>query len=694
MSHTKTPIGIPSMFFKKCIKFCYYFAVSIAFIFCQNYTQVAFGEDTLSLKPTQNQVLTCAEVRDRMNQMLDLHYLFKDFNEELSQRTFHKLFTALDPSKIFFTLQDLNHFKELKTTLGEKIQNNDCSFVFDIYDVFKQRVKSRVEKAHKILRHSLIFNPPKLMEVGKANWLYTQSELDERLTKKILFQYLSMKNDDNYSEAIKEIIDKNYNKIEKKYLNYSTDKLYSILLNSFAESLDPHSSHMLPSEQDSFNIHITNKLEGIGALLKEEDGAILVKSLIKGGVAQKDGRLKVNDRLIAVDAGDGVGYRDLSSLDLDEAVNLIRGKKGSQIKLIIIRKGLEETEKININLVRDEVDIQNENVHSIVYNYKGNSVGIIKIPNFYTDLNCKNKLFVRCEGVAYDTEQELRKLVKMGVSAVLIDLRNNGGGDFPESIKLASLFIPHGTIVQTMDKNKFKTKQDSFDYAWIYKGPLVVLINRFSASASEIFAGAIQDYERGIIVGDDHSYGKATVQVVQEISGTNGRKSDGAIKVTQNKFYRPGGSSNQRIGVRSDIFVPSINVAYDIGEGYLEYALPRDTTSSATGFKPFQDLSPLISKLKKMSAERLADNSNYKEIFAKIEKIRNEKNKPLPLTMKYIKVIEARKNADDQINEELDNNSDNFAVLDKKDEQLKEAVEITIDTVKLSANTPKWVGVR
>ncbi|MES2615136.1 MAG: carboxy terminal-processing peptidase [Bdellovibrionota bacterium] len=579
-----------------------------------NSSQITYGQGTLNANPRQNQVLSCSEVKSRINQMIDLHYSYREFNEELSQRTFSKFFENLDSGKIFLTVADINQFKHLKLDIGKKISENNCNFIFNIHDMFKNRVQIETQKAIQFLEDPFIFSSKMSMETGKLNWAKNEKELNLRLKKRILFQYLSLKQKQIPENEIRNKIKVSYIKFEKKYENMSNDKIYSLFLNSFAQSLDPHSSHMLPAEQDSFSIHISNKLEGIGAQLKEEDGLIVVKSLILGGVAQKDGRLKVGDILVAVDAGNGEGLQDMAFVDVEKAVELIRGKKGTEAKLVVLRKSTKGNEKINISLMRDEISLQDENVRSAIYNEHGENIGIIKISNFYADLKCKNKLFVRCHGVSSDTAAKLKKLKRVGMSAILIDLRNNGGGDFLESIKLASLFIPQGVIVQTIDKNKYISSEEVASNMELYKEPLIVLVNKLSASASEIFAGAIQDYGRGIIVGDEHTYGKATVQVVQEMPGTEGRKNDGAIKVTQNKFYRPSGTSNQRVGVSADIIDAGILANCDIGEEKLDYALPQDAIASVIGFKPLQNLNALVEKLKKLSRGRLEKNSKYQEL--------------------------------------------------------------------------------
>ena len=652
--------------------------------------QLAYGENSKNAR-TFPPLLNCQETKSRIDSMLDLHFYYSEFNEELSSRTLKKIFETMDPGKIYFIKPDIISFENSEKNIDKKLKLNNCIFLFDINKLFIKRVHERTEKAKLILTKQIDFSKPDFISTAKLDWSANSDEANERIRKRIKLQFLTTKENNETELKVRERLIKNYTRIEKKYQEIDNDKLYSILLNSFALSMDPHSAHMLPSDHDSFVIHISNKLEGIGAQLQEKDGYIVVRSLVQGGVAQKDGRLKPKDKIVAVDPGNGEGLQDLIDLDVDQAVNLIRGKKGSNLKLVVLRKTNFGYEKININLIRDEVDLKEDEVKTEIYQSSNGKIGIIKIPTFYTDLKCKTKIFAQCKGVSYDVEKGLRKLSQEGINSLLIDLRNNGGGDFPESIKLTGLFIPNGTAVQTLDKSHSIKRQSIDESSWIYKGPLVVLINKYSASASEIFSGAIQDYARGIIVGDKSTYGKASVQIVQEIPGTQGRKTDGALKVTQSKFYRPGGTSNQKFGVQSNINIPSILEAYDIGEEQLDYALQADSIPQAKGFKPLQDLSFLVNRLKLISKERILKNKKYQELLAKIDKMKSEKNKNLPLTFEFAKIIEEQENPRDQNDEESENDN---SIINQNDLQLIEAINITSDSIKLSGNQHYWVGMR
>lgn len=651
--------------------------------------QLAYGENSRNAR-TITPLLNCQETKSRIDSMLDLHFYFSDFNEELSKRTSKKIFETLDPGKIYFIKSDIVSFENTERNIGKKLKQNNCTFLFDINKLFLKRVHERSEKAKSILAKQLSFSKPDFISNIKQDWSSSTEEANDRIQKRIKLQFLTTKENNETEQKARERLLKNYLRIEKKHQEIDNDKLYSILLNSFALSMDPHSAHMLPSDHDSFVIHISNKLEGIGAQLQEKDGYIIIRSLVQGGVAQKDGKLKPKDKIIAVDSGNREGFQNLIDTDVEQAVNLIRGKKGSALKLVVLRKTSIGNEKFNINLIRDEIDLKEDEVKTEVFSSSNGKIGIIKIPTFYTDLKCKTKIFAQCKGVSFDVEKGLKKLTQEGINGLLIDLRNNGGGDFPESIKLTGLFIPNGTAVQTLDKSHTIKRQAIDESNWIYKGPLVILINKYSASASEIFSGAIQDYARGIIVGDKSTYGKASVQIVQEIPGTQGRKTDGALKVTQSKFYRPGGSSNQKFGVQSNILIPSILEAYDIGEEQLDYALPSDSIPPAKGFKPLQDLSFLINRLKLLSKERLLKNKKFQELLTKIEKMKRDRNKNLPLTKEFAKTIEEQENPHDQNEDEIDKEN---SIISQNDLQLIEAIHITSDSIKLSGNQHFWVGM-
>lgn len=651
------------------------------------FTPLIAYEQNTKIARTIPPLLTCSESTLRIQTMLDLHFQYKDLSEELFQRTIKKMAETMDPNKIFFHQSDVDlYLKKSSNYLGQ-LKKNNCAVIFELHKTFIQRGTARLNDIARILNENFDEKNNEFINIKEQKWLNSDKEIYRELKKKIKVKILSEKTLNNNEKNIKNTILNYYKQLVRKTEKYSREKLFAIFLNSFALALDPHSAHMLPADHDSFVIHISNRLEGIGAQLIEKDGNIYIRSLIKGGVAQKDGRLKVKDRILAVDSGNGLGLQDLSQTDMDNAVNSIRGKKGTTVKLLIQRKEAQGFHNQIISLVRDEIELQDDTVKSSIIETNNGKIGLIKIPTFYTDLNCKIRILNICKGVTYDTEKEIKKLTKNGIKGIIIDLRNNGGGDFPESIRLTGLFIPAGTVVQTIDREKVLKRIRIEENSWRYKGPMVVLINKLSASASEIFAAAIQDYGRGIIVGDKSTYGKATVQIVQEIPGTYGRKTDGAIKVTQSKFYRVTGMSNQKYGVQANINIPSLLEEYEVGEEKLDYSLAQDNISPVKNFKPLFNFSEITANLISLSKERLEKSKNYKELLNKIREFRFEKNKLLPINNKTYKKIEEHQNVTD-FAEDISEQSKPLTV--EGDLQLTESIRIFQDLLSIIGNKKDW----
>lgn len=658
----------------------------ISFIFGGSFSLCLAYEENLNIARTNLSILNCEEVKNRINTMLELHYQYDHFSDELFSRTMNKFSESLDQNRIYLLKSDIEYFSNKSKYFLTNFSNNNCNFITDFYKLFLKKMQERNNTINKILTNINKNNELEYFSIKKNSWAKNYTELYHNLKRRLKYQYLKELNSNKNIDA-KNIITKKYLKLEKEKFNIDNDKLFGIFLNSFALSLDPHSAHLLPNEHDSFVIHISNKLEGIGAQLIEKDGEIYIKSLINGGVAQKDGRIKPNDKILAVDPGNGIGLQELSDADVEKAVSLIRGKKGSSLKIYLQRSTTKGSEKFTVSLQRDEIELKDDKVKSALIDLQSTKIGVIKISTFYTDIKCKIKLLETCKGVAYDTEKELTKLIDNGAKGVVIDLRNNGGGDFPESIKLTGLFIPKGTIVQTLDKYHNLKKYNVEQNPWIYKGPIIVLVNHFSASASEIFSAAIQDYGRGIIVGDKKTYGKGTIQIVQEIPGTFGRKTDGALKVTQSKFYRVTGKSNQMVGIETNINLPSIQETFDTGEENQDYALPFDSIQPAPDFKPIKNNSSLIDKLKILSSKRISINEKYNLILTKIKHFNLEKNLLIPILSTNLKTIEDYITAKDN-----DDNSDEESnkILADKDLQLIESLFIMKDIV----NSPNenWVS--
>lgn len=657
-----------------------------------------------SAKASKPPVLSCPVVRVRVQQFLDQHYAYRTFDNDLSKRTYTRLFDSFDPGKYFFLASDVAQFQSLEDQIDDKIGKADCKFLFDINEVFRKRFKERQAQALVLLSKPFAFDAAEEIVVDrtKIGWAKDTAELEDRWRKRIKFQVLSMKEGVSEPEA-REKLKKRYGQIAKHQDEQTADDTYSVFLNAFATALDPHSAYFLPADQEDFAIRLQNSLEGIGATLSESDGYIKVEALVPGGAAHRDGRLKAGDKIIGVDSGDGSGMQDVIDMELSKAVRLIRGKKGTTVKLLILRKNDNgENERTTLALVRDVVKFKANEAKGDVLETRGKRIGVIRLPSFYSNFNCRSKGNIDCDGSSSHTLREIRKLQAKKVDGIILDLRSNGGGDLQESIKLSGMFIPEGTMVQTVDRKRYTRAFQDNDPTVAYSGPLAVLINKQSASASEIVAGAVQDYNRGLIIGDSHTYGKGTVQVVQDLPGTDGRPSDGAMKITQSKFYRPSGRSNQEKGVEADIVIPSMLEINDIGEKENDFVLPWDSIRPASDFKPLQNLGAIVPRLITLSSERIAKEKKFIELKEKMEKFRKEKDKGTA-SLKEEKKTAAKDEKAVKKEEKLAKGAkkdkakkiavdEEMVVVDKEDIALFESANILVDAMDTLKNQSNWVS--
>ncbi len=571
--------------------------------------------------------LSCPVLKERINDFLHYHYVFKDFDENISKRTFQMFFKLLDPGKLYFTQKDIDSFKPMEASLGKSIQNVDCRFAGDIYSIYKQRIFTANEFISQILESKFEFSTNEFLETDrkKVSWAKNNDELKERWRKSLKFIVLNMKESKDIN-SITDRLKKRYKNIYKDILDRSTDDVHAIFLNAFAMSLDPHSSFLTPNDNAQFQIDFSLKLVGIGATLINPDGYTTIDAIVPGGAAAKDGRLKKGDKIIAVDSGDGNGMQDVIDLELEKVVQMIRGKEGSTVKLLIMRKAPHgEVQRFQLDLTRAVVQIKDSEARSDILTIDGKKIGIINLPSFYIDYrDCQENPF-NCRSSANDMAREIRKLKAQKINGIVIDLRRNGGGDLSEVQRIVGLFIDNPVVTQIQDREAQVRSLEASAKAF-YTGPLGILVSKYTASASEILAGAVQDYGRGLILGDSRTFGKGTVQTVMEIPGTGGRQSNGAIHVTIAKFFRPSGKSNQEKGILSDIIIPDLLDATETGEKESEYALPYTTIPPAKEFAKTSSLDTLIAKLKIISQERVSKSPDFKEIIANMKKAKQDKN--------------------------------------------------------------------
>ncbi|HEY2760116.1 MAG TPA: S41 family peptidase, partial [Pirellulales bacterium] len=544
--------------------------------------------------------------------LADEHLSKRPLDQEVSQRTFTTFLKTLDPMKIYFLQTDVDDFAKQENSLADQISRGHTEFAYTVFDRFLQRVDDRVKLVDQLLAEQQDFTTDEDFQTDPKVITYAKddAEMRDRWRKRIKFELLSKKADaqekkdeeakktdaktdadksagDTTQPPAKELtpqerISKRYHAFTKRMHQTKSEDLLERYLSALTESFDPHTSYMSPSTLDNFDINMSLKLEGIGAALEYEleDGTTKVSRLIPGGPAEKDGRLKPEDRVIGVGQGTGGEFTDVADMNLNEVVDLIRGKAGSVVRLKV--QSATGATKV-VDITRASIELKDQEARSEIFeeghkpNGRPYKIGVIDLPSFYMDMNGARQGLSDYKSTTRDVQRLLDDFNAKGVDAVILDLRRNGGGSLVEAVSLTGLFIDEGTVVQVKDSNGRVQKYDDNDRGVAWAGPLVVLQSKFSASASEIFAGAIQDYNRGLVIGDRTSHGKGTVQQLMDVSqayfgNIPNAQPMGALKITIQQFYRPDGDSTQNRGVVSDIELPSLTTHLDVGESDLDYA--------------------------------------------------------------------------------------------------------------------------
>ena len=427
------------------------YLILISLFFSQAEFVFALENKVSSKKP----YLTCPVVRERVQDFLKYHYLYRTFDPNISKRTFATYFKLLDPGKLYFTAEDIQSFQKYETVLGQKIENTDCHFIREVYDLYKKRVTSATQTITSTFKTPFEFKTKEFIETDrkKINWAKDNNELKERWRKTLKFIVLNMK-DSQDKKTIQTRLLKRYKIILKDTLNRTTDEVNAFFLNAFALSLDPHSSFLTPTDNAQFQIDFSLKLVGIGATLMSPDGYTTIDAIVPGGAASKDGRLKKGDKIIAVDSGDGDGMQDVIDMDLEKVVQLIRGKEGTIVKLLIMRKSTSngEVKRIQLDLKRAVVQIKDSEAKSDIMPVGNKKIGIINLPSFYIDYRGCQESPSTCRSSANDMAREINKLKAQNVDGIVIDLRRNGGGDLSEVQKMVGLFIHNPVVTQIQDR--------------------------------------------------------------------------------------------------------------------------------------------------------------------------------------------------------------------------------------------------
>lgn len=539
------------------------------------------------------------------------HYARKYINDDFSSSVFDKYISSLDPTRSYFTATDIQGFEADRFKLDDAIKRNELDIAYKIYNLYEVRLLERLNYAVTLLKkgtEQFNFKTDESINLDreKAPWAKDTAELDDLWRKRIKSAVLNLKLANKADKDIKDLLLKRYESQLTRIEQVNSEDAFQTYMNAITASFDPHTQYMSPRNSENFNINMSLSLQGIGAVLRSENENTVVESLVTAGPADKTGLLHPSDKIIGVGQEKDGAVVNVIGWRLDEVVDLIRGPKGSLVRLEIIPGSSKTDESKIIPIVRDEVKLEDraaqKDIIQIKRDGKDYKMGVIDIPAFYADFEARNANKEDYRSTTRDVSRLINELKAEGIDGLIIDLRNNGGGSLEEVNNLVGLFINKGPTVQVHYSFGHTQVLEDENEGTLYDGPLMVVSNRLSASASEIFAGAIQDYGRGIIVGSQ-TFGKGTVQTLIPLFR-------GQMKVTNAKFYRISGESTQHRGVLPDIAFPEIYDTDKIGESALEEALPWDQIKPA-GYKPVGNISPLLSTLKANHDKRVASNPDF-----------------------------------------------------------------------------------
>jgi len=627
------------------------------------------------------------------------HYRKIQLNDSLSTAILKSYLDQLDNNRMYFLASDIQSFDKYKTMIDNYTRQEDVSPAYEIYAVFKQRYKERMDYVFNVLlKQDFDYTADEYYETDreKSPWPQTADELNDVWRKAIKNQELSLKLSGKKPDEMKDVVKKRYERYLKSFDQMNTEDVFSLYMNSITEAYDPHTNYMSPKATDAFNQSMRLSLEGIGAQLQTENEYTKVVRILPGGDADKSGKLHEGDFIVGVAQGNNGEMVDVIGWRIDDVVKLIKGTKGTYVRLHIFPKA---TGGINgpaqdITLVRDKIKLEDQAAKKKLIKYKEDGkemkMGVITLPSFYMDFDAYQKGDPEYRSTTRDVKKLIEELKTENINGLVIDLRNNGGGSLPEAIELTGLFIKNGPVVQVRNSLNQIQALDDDNTDVTYNGPLVVMTNRFSASASEIFAGAIQDYKRGVIVGES-TYGKGTVQRMQDLNQLMNSKGTqvGELKYTFQKFYRISGSSTQHKGVDPDVKLPTALDPEQFGESANASALPWDVIKSATYTKEKNVNDKIISDLNKSYNERVKHDKNLKEYINETDELRKNMKQTL-VSLNEAKrkkqLDEAEKKKDTQkLDTKLTSNKEGLPQQDEllqlDDEYLREGLLILADLV-------------
>lgn len=577
------------------------------------------------------------------------HYAVRPLDDTLSSEIFDRYLKSLDPERLYFTQADIDSFAGLRTRLDDAILQGDLQPPFALFQRFDERVAERFAEARKLLQQDFDFSVAESypLDRSKAPWPKDDDEARDLWRKRVKNDWLRLKLAGKDSQAIRETLGKRYDNALTRSRRTRSDDVFQTFMNAYAGAIEPHTSYLGRGAADSFDISMRLSLVGIGAVLQERDEYITIRELSPGGPAARSGKLAAGDRIVGVGQGDGSPVVDVVGARVDEVVKMIRGTKDTRVVLDILPAGAgPDTQHKQVTLVRDKIKLEEQAARkSVVKGEGGQPIGVITLPAFYEDFEGRRRGDKDFRSASRDVARLAEELKKEGVAGLILDLRNNGGGSLREAVELTGLFIDTGPVVQQRSADGKIAVESDDKPGVVWNGPLAVMINRGSASASEILAAALQDYGRAVVVGEP-SFGKGTVQTLVDLDrvANNAKPVLGELKMTVAQFFRVNGGTTQLKGVTPDIRFPSAFAADEFGETSFDNALPWREIAPAP-YQPVGSLQDILPELQRRHEARTRDDKSFRELQEDVAEVVRIKE------MRSLSLVEAERKKEKEARE-------------------------------------------
>ena len=631
----------------------------IAFVICIT-SAFSFNSSLLSFdskEVIQADSILFPEIKHReqtklINQLLTrYHYKKISLDDSLSVRILNNYIKSLDPNREYFYGADIKYFNQYKYEIDNYIYNGYLEPIYEIFTVYNERVRDRIDYVFDLLSKEPNFTVDEefFYDRKDSEWFLTEVELNDHWRKKIKYSILNMKILGKSWKDNQETLDKRYKRFQKTISQFNNEDVFEIFINSYTELYDPHTNYFSPVNADRFEITMSKSFEGIGARLQQDIEYTTIYEVMPGGPAYRSGKLEKGDKIIGVSQGNEEVFEDIIGWRLDDVVTKIKGPKGSVVRLLVMKRESEfDDYPDTLSLVRDVVNVVDEDATFDVVPFNSQDkiyyFGIIKIPSFYINFDDAQKGILDYKSVTRDVKKCIDSLREKSVDGIIIDLRNNGGGSLQEAIELTGLFIETGPVVQIKSANGRIDVEKDFDKNIYYDGPLLLLNNSFTASSSEIFSGALQDYKRGLVVGES-TFGKGTVQNLLGLDRFFPKSDEkfGQLKLTLAKYYRVSGGSTQKIGVIPHVEFPNIYDRSIYTENSRKNALKWDKIREISYDEKEFVSQKLVDHLKIKFNKDLNSDSTFINYMSYVSKIK-ENRKKLSFTLNYNKRIQEKKN--------------------------------------------------